>query len=235
MYKIVNPCMCDVGKMNKYNAFAEIKYSKDGSLSIVGVIGPRSNGDCFGSCGQCVDDIRKGTPTSKWNKEMLQKFCDVWDEWHLNDMRAYCSHMKELGWSEQTDEFVEVKKWDLKKEAWDKRRAAERKAIEYLKAGKTFTPTAEEVKYVNLELSVKTYNGEGLSNPELYEFKGKSNIENVRRGWLSVKDTHYGFLGKSCPVCGYKYGSSWLKEEVPEDVLAFLESLPESKIKPAWI
>lgn len=29
---------------------------------------------------------------------MLDKFCSIWDEWHLNDMRPYCKHQKELGW-----------------------------------------------------------------------------------------------------------------------------------------
>lgn len=239
MHKIVNPCMCDVGKMYKYNAFAKIEYS-EGKLSITGVIGPRSNGDCFGSCGQCVDDIRKGAPIPEWTDDMLQKFCDIWDEWHLNDMRAYCSHMKKLGWLEQMKESVEIKKWDLKREAWERKREAEKRAVDCLKAGETFVPTPEEVKLANLDLSVTTYNGEDLPDLDLYEFKqkdciGHSNLKYERRSWLSIKNTHLGFIGKPCPVCGYKYGSSWLKEEVPEDVIAFLESLPESKITPAWI
>ena len=42
-------------------------------------------------------------------------------------------------------------------------------------------------------------------------------------GW-SAKDS----VGKVCAVCGYRFGSSWLKELVPEEVIAFLESLPDS-------
>lgn len=34
---------------------------------------------------------------------------------------------------------------------------------------------------------------------------------------------------------GYKYGSAWLKEELPKEIVAFLESLPKSPVKPAWI
>lgn len=34
---------------------------------------------------------------------------------------------------------------------------------------------------------------------------------------------------------GYKYGSAWLRKEVPADVLAFLQSLPETDVKPAWV
>lgn len=33
----------------------------------------------------------------------------------------------------------------------------------------------------------------------------------------------------------YRYGSAWLKEEVPAEVLEWLQSLPESAVKPAWV
>ena len=33
----------------------------------------------------------------------------------------------------------------------------------------------------------------------------------------------------------YAYGSSWLKKDVPEKVLEFLKSLPDSDITPAWV
>lgn len=108
--KVVNPCVCST-YYGKANAYAKIEY-EGGRLSICGVIGPKRNGDCMGSAGQCVDEIRSGKPTEDWTNEMLQKFCNIWDEWHLNDMRPYCKHMKELGWVEQTKERVKVTKWD---------------------------------------------------------------------------------------------------------------------------
>jgi hypothetical protein len=37
------------------------------------------------------------------------------------------------------------------------------------------------------------------------------------------------------PDNGYKYGSAWLREEVPEDVIAFLVALPVTRINPAWV
>lgn len=83
--KIINPCKCKVytttGNKVSKNAFAEIKY--DGkSLSISGVIAPLADGNCLGSAGQCVDEIREGIPTDEWTPEMLKKFCDIWDKWH---------------------------------------------------------------------------------------------------------------------------------------------------------
>ena len=99
MKKVVNPCVCST-YCGDAQAYAKIEY-ENGRLSICGVVGPKRNGDCKGSAGQCVDEIRAGRPGVDWNEEMLQKFCDIWDRWHLNDMRPYCSHMKELGWVEK--------------------------------------------------------------------------------------------------------------------------------------
>ena len=48
MKKIVNPCVCDTYG-GKAQAYAEIEY-ENGRLSICGVIGPKRNGDCLGSC-----------------------------------------------------------------------------------------------------------------------------------------------------------------------------------------
>lgn len=33
----------------------------------------------------------------------------------------------------------------------------------------------------------------------------------------------------------YKYGSAWLRVEVPEEVLQFLYDLPDTDIQPAWV
>lgn len=40
------------------------------------------------------------------------------------------------------------------------------------------------------------------------------------------------FIYKGKP---YRYGSAWLKEEVPVEVLEWLQNLPESAVKPAWV
>ena len=105
MRKIVTPCKCDTGRANPSTAFCKIEF-QNGNLSISGVIGPYSNGDAAGSCGQCIDEIRNGTPDFGWNEKMLNRFCDIWEEWHLNDLRPYCKHQKELGWDELAKEKV---------------------------------------------------------------------------------------------------------------------------------
>jgi hypothetical protein len=38
-----------------------------------------------------------------------------------------------------------------------------------------------------------------------------------------------------CPECGYKLGSAWQYEAVPEEVLEWLRGLPEADRQPAWV
>lgn len=55
-------------------------------------------------------------------------------------------------------------------------------------------------------------------------------------GWKY--DTHHDLTtgeGEACPTCGYKIGSQWLKSDIPMEVIAFLESLPETDRTPAWV
>jgi len=53
--------------------------------------------------------------------------------------------------------------------------------------------------------------------------------------WTSYKDNKkQGLLSKPCKICGYKYGSKWLKKEVPTNVLIWLNNLPLSDRTPNW-
>ena len=105
MKKILQPCDCKVYG-GTARGFVKVEF-EDGRLSICGVIGPMSNGNCKGSAGQCVEEIRRGKPSEGWTQEMLDKFCDIWDEWHLNDMHPECEHQRALGWREQADECLD--------------------------------------------------------------------------------------------------------------------------------
>ena len=65
----------------------------------------------------------------------------------------------------------------------------------------------------------------------------RSGCEHQRAlGW-TYQDHHDAktFKGEACPTCGYEIGSSWLKEELPTDIIAFLEALPETDRQPAWV
>lgn len=43
--------------------------------------------------GQCVEKLRAVTPLAgSWTLQELTELADMWDRWHLNDMRAGCVH-----------------------------------------------------------------------------------------------------------------------------------------------
>lgn len=140
-----------IGKHEGMNVYCKIEIKeKDGKkvLSISGVEGPKSNGDCKGSCGQIVMGMESSYAVDfaeGWDQKMFDEFVTVWNRWHLNDMKSACEHQREL----------------------------------------------------NI-----TYN---------------EDPKNV------------------CVTCGYKIGSAWLHEDLPESVITFLNSLPETDQRPAWV
>lgn len=230
--KIINPCMCEVYG-GKARAFVEIEYN-DGSLSIYGVIGPMGNGEARGSCGQCVEEIRKGKPVKGWSQEMLNALCEIWDRWHLNDLRPFCKHQKALGWDVLAGERVTLYNYRLNHEAIKKKKEAEQAALTALRKGEIFRPTEEQAAYAMLPYSIKTYQVLPTEKLMIYEPK-KPLSETKTLGWLRPEEHPDGILCKPCPVCGYKYGTLWKKEEVPKDVIDWLFSLPDTDVQPAWI
>jgi hypothetical protein len=162
MKKIVHLGTHHRGRGIAGNVFAKIELSDDGKLSISGVEGPRESGNCSGSCGQIIigykeyderghSSITDIDPAPDWTLALIKQFFDVWDKWHLNDMRAGCEHQRKWGW------------------------------------------TYEE------HHNRKT------------------------------------FKGHKCRVCKYHIGSAWLKEELPPEVVEFLEKLPVTDVQPAWV
>lgn len=96
------------GDFARDSLYARIKF--DGTnLSITGVVGPMKNGNAKGGCGQIIMDFKEYDdrgfmslsdidPAPAWNAEMIKRFFDTWDEWHLNDMQSACEHQRALGW-----------------------------------------------------------------------------------------------------------------------------------------
>lgn len=232
--KIIHPCTVDTGNKYRKDAFCKITIDDKGKgpvLSITGVVGPTPLGNAY-SCGQCVDTIRGGIPTKMWSREMLDKFCDIWERWHLNDMRAGCEH--QVG-----------EKWDASRQVT---------LYEY-----KMTPTLRE-QHDRLHKRVERDIGEGcnvrLNNDErrIYNAPYFVNSGDAPAGYEKYKeetkpvgslypmdsDTKWGdkhplgILCKPCPVCGYKWGSSWLYEPLPEDVVEWLKNLPDTDKTPAW-
>lgn len=219
------------------NIYCKIKFSEDGRLSISGVEGPHGNGSCVGACGQIDMHLRNEVdqiaPAPGWTAPMLRQFFEVWRAWHLNDMTPGCEHQTGPEW---TPKDVTLYHFNLTMAALNAKKAAETAAGDALKAGATFTPTPEQTAAALLPYSLTTHTPDA---PEGYQAAQNTTYsratETKSTGWLNQSEHPDGFLSKPCPVCGYKYGSKWLKREVPADVLEFLQGLPATDKTPAWV
>lgn len=228
-YRLVSPGITPRGRL-----FVEIDY-REGRLSIVGVEGPMSNGDCRGSAGQCgiAADLIPNTEEG-WDAGKVVKLRDIWERWHLNDMRSGCKHQRKT-WA--TDEPLELQglPWGDAYHA-DRRRAeaGEMTPEEYA----VYAETAKIVYRMTIGTTGTPAHpriwgevGDALLASGYLKFGKK---ETKAAGWVYPSEHPDGMLTKPCEVCGYKYGSAWLKEPVPASVLGFLRRLKDTSMHYAW-
>jgi len=151
-----------------------------GKLSLTGVEGPKRNGDAWGSCGQ-IPRAESYIPVNMTPAQVLRLW-EIWDAWHLNDMRAGCEHQRADGW-----------------------------------ASRPIDPARPLNAYAS-----DFYPGQRQASWNMLV-------------WIPRSEHPEGLLSHPCPTCGYKYGSAWLKEDVPGDVLDELQALPAATSTPAWV
>ena len=219
------------GPRNRITCDIELK---NGRLSISGA------GDGF--AGQINDTIRdvyragNFTLADDWSEETLFTFLDHWDRWHLNDMRATCEHQRANGWEALARENITMYHWTLKTEWSQKQKALENEAVERAKSvpvGRSVGFSDHERKILNLPYEIQTESPELSGDNARYygkPFTGShvQHIETKTRGWIDHAKDERGILSKPCEVCGYKYGSAWNLEELPEEVAEFMRSLPKN-------
>lgn len=191
--------------------------------------------------GQCVDTVAALFP----NDYKLQRMKEIWERWHLNDMRAHCQHQRLLPAFQYRDmEMLEV---EVEFHAFS--------ALEKAAAKDDLGPEAKTL--ANLQaFGVKPFNKVLMDFDRanrLYEYldrwmpgwkegqtkyaKGKNlTARPIKKAlnWLRPSEHPMGFLGKACPECGYKFGSAWMKEEIPADVIAEIESWSVAPVPAGW-
>jgi hypothetical protein len=232
------------------SVFCKISFDA-GRLSITGVEGPLSSGNCIGGCGQIDSTLREvpadaWTFAEGWNTDLLARFLAVWDDWHLNDMRAYDAEMKAAGWPAIAQRAVFAYRFTLDDAAIKAKRTAEGLALDALKEGRPFIPLPEQTAAVSRPYEVTIYQDHDQAPPAAPEFyKPKENYtaagsvvagpERKTLGWLRPSEHPEGLLGRKLREDGPGYGSAWFREDVPADVLAFLQGLPVADRNPAWV
>ncbi len=246
-----------VGISRDGTIWVTVKYDlKDGKgrLSMTGVVGPTYDGNSIGSCGQCQDSLlqlladhrdgRKGIVLG-FQEEAIQYLYDVWETWHLNDMKAGCEH-QDANWSKERQlKPLTLYRWKLSPMAYTLKKAAEDAALAAARKGETFLPTAEQLEHLNLSiLGMATIVNEAPNKYLVLEREEANPACQTRFGpdegpqkWSTGMFTHpEGLLGKPCEVCGWKYGSAWGYRPVPEEILQWLAAIPSNQegLPGAW-
>lgn len=198
-------------------------------LSISGVEGPRASGDCAGSCGQCTDSLRNlDALYPGWTPNMVRQLAETWDTWHLNDMRPGCQHQRD--WD--TAAKVTLYTYRLNPEASRTQRALKAALHKRVEQGETVTATPDERELMALPWEVTT-DGDAERGPDACHYS-LERTETKSTGWVRPNEHPDGLLCKPCPECGYEYGSQWLHEDVPADVIAWLAALPDTDKPNPW-
>ena len=215
-----------------YSIYVEVVY-KDGKLSLHGVEGPLPNGNCVGSCGQ-IDmhlDVKDIIPSARWTRPMITRLLEIWKEWHLNDMKAGCEHQR-ASWNISKVLTVTEYSWTTQYHALVKKASAGELSV---RKYREFQKLAAKVTMVTIASNRAKYESELIKEllDEGWIKAGKT--EEKIAGHVYPHEHPEGILTKPCEVCGYKYGSAWLRVEVPESVLQELLDFPETDKQPAWI
>ncbi|MCP4204243.1 MAG: hypothetical protein GY769_20190 [bacterium] len=207
----------DAGKV-----FVTIKW--DGKrLSLTGVVGPKPSGDARGGCGQ-IDVAAEVTKPAKGID--VARLADLWKRWHLNDMNAGCEHQRA---TLDLSKTVEIVTYQLTSEALSESGAVMTRAKKLLRDGETVQLSAEDRALAALPFQMTTAPDADSIGSGRYKVVKR---ETKSVGWVNVNEHPDGLLSKPCPECGYKYGTAWLREEVPADVIAELHALPTSDALP---
>lgn len=169
--------------------------------------------------GQCLDEISERIIPST----TFDKIYRLWQLYHLNDMHPECEHQHTLGWQDDASTQVIVRQYFRTIDTIKQCDKIKDKILDFAKQQIPYIPTDEEASYLNLKPYITTYDEE--LNDTHYKLHS---TDYKTRGWLSINETPLGLIGKQCPVCGYKYGTSWIKFDIPEeDTKIILELLGE--------
>jgi hypothetical protein len=185
-----------------------------------------ASGQFDGSFGQCLEEIAKAYP----NDARVQEIVKVWRVWHLNDMNAGCQHQRAENWGkkELTLVKVEINAWMIP-DAWQ----GEKRELEQIsKHGWASVRTLAGETALEVLAAAKcgeVFKAEGNAKQYLSPIHyGRAIIEiqteKKGAGWVYPKEHSEGVLCKPCPVCGYEYGSAWLYEPLPAEIVDKVKS-----------
>lgn len=195
-------------------------------------------GDGGGQCYDLIDQVT--TYALGWSAELAAAFKAAWKAWHLNGTRAGCEHQRALGWKicpgHTSQEPFHVEVVERLQEQENEARQAKKDA-ETLRRLCTDHDITGPLWSGMIDLAAKLDDAADAVKAKLPKLgEGPSKMYGTSRPTISYRCGQSerfpmpcgqpDALSKPCPECGYKFGTSWLFEEVPAEVVEFLDSLP---------
>lgn len=175
------------------------------------------------ACGQMLDDehvfaqVENFTPEMK---DLYHRILKVWQRWHLNDMNAGCSHQRD--------------NWDLTGKVLGIVDLGSSHSFYNLtqKVGKGELSIEEYREFMSIAPTVRKAMKAKYLTPEVLDLIDKDYLrvdktDYERNTWVKYEEHPEGLLCKPCEECGYKYGSKWVFEEIPQDVIDEIKSWEE--------
>lgn len=166
--------------------------------------------------GQCVREVAALFPEDA----KAQRMADIWERWHLNDMRPGCEHQRQ---SFDTSKALELTEYKWSKEFYRMRCKSSEGALS-LEEYSEFQAVAARVQAVCTATKRPKYPSAEVQALLAAGWIEAGKTEHKLAGWVTEEEHPEGLLSKPCPVCGYKYGSAWLLEELPPEVVQEIES-----------
>lgn len=209
--------LVDYENKGRRNCEASITWelSENGRFSMQAEIWkPRKDDIYIG--GQCVDTVAAYFP----NDKLAARMVEVWQRWHLNHMRPGCEHQRAV----DTTRKVEVVTYNLTTEASYQRTQAIEFAAKAAANGVTPDLSDTDRALIHLVDWFKDRHQPPDADSPLsgcYEVRKR---EEKAVGWVTQEEHPDGMLSRPCDVCGYAYGSRWLKEELPPEIVAEIRS-----------
>lgn len=216
---------------------------RSGKLSITGVEGPTSNGNSLGGCGQITLDASKMNLDGDWTPAMVIKLQSVWDEYHLNDLKPYSLAMKAAGWDKLATKPIFKYEFSMTPTVGAELVALKELIIQQAVSDKQVSLNEDQKTLLTSPTykNVYCYPDEIPILPRFMERSkdvlGKGHLfekppEAKNLGWILQTEHPDGLLCRE--LDGEGYGKKWYFHPIPEDVLDWLESLPEAMRKSPW-
>lgn len=219
--KVVRPGEVALEDGQIVDLFCKIVF-KDGTLSITGIEGSKH-------CGQILDLIDKQYIKSMsfaegWDSHTLKAFLHIWNKWHLNHLIPACEHQRELGWKGKKVEMLE---YGLNSQIRTEKFRIKESILQDVINADIIRIRKEAKEILSLEDSI-TLPAEVPLPEHLQKYYRVCGRKWANTAFLYPSEHPEGILRKPCPVCGYEYGTAWHKVEIPNNVISFLQNLPDA-------